>query len=188
YGGGVGCAIVGCPPALNLTEEGSRQKVFFLLRPGQSRITTPRKETGTCKFLSGVAQGNEWTLGTPIAVLVPNTDQPYLAAISCRCYLRIQVAVQVKSKRFLANSLGRRSSTRERVAAGTIANSLCFYISLVFVIPGGEQHPDQVMAEKTIAAIDAVRVRGDSVGGVVTCIARNVPRGLGAPVLDKLEA
>jgi chorismate synthase len=72
HGGGVGCIIDGCPPRLPLSEA-DMQVDLDRRRPGQSRITTPRKETDTCRILSGVSEG--MTTGTPIAVLVPNTDQ-----------------------------------------------------------------------------------------------------------------
>lgn len=72
HGGGVGCVIDGCPPRLPLTEA-DMQVELDRRRPGQSRITTPRKESDTCSILAGVAEG--LTLGTPISVFVPNKDQ-----------------------------------------------------------------------------------------------------------------
>ncbi|KAJ1379522.1 Chorismate synthase [Sesbania bispinosa] len=72
HGGGVGCVIDGCPPGIPLSEA-DMQVDLDRRRPGQSRITTPRKETDTCKILSGVSEG--LTTGTPIHVFVPNTDQ-----------------------------------------------------------------------------------------------------------------
>ncbi|EFJ22409.1 hypothetical protein SELMODRAFT_105551, partial [Selaginella moellendorffii] len=217
HGGGVGCVIDGCPPRLNLTEE-DMQEDLDRRRPGQSRITTPRKETDTCKILSGVAQG--MTLGTPIAVLVPNTDQRGGDYSEMALAYRPSHADATYDFKYGIRAVqgGGRSSAREtigRVAAGAIAKKLLkqqcgtevlAYVSRVHQVElpeGAIDHdnltleqvesnivrcPDQDMAEKMIAAIDAVRVRGDSVGGVVTCIARNVPRGLGTPVFDKLEA
>ncbi|KAF2318536.1 hypothetical protein GH714_008726 [Hevea brasiliensis] len=189
HGGGVGCIVDGCPPRIPLSEA-DLQVDLDRRRPGQSRITTPRKETDTCKIYSGVSEGV--TTGTPIHVFVPNTDQ--------------------------RGHGGGRSSAREtigRVASGAIAKKILrqfsgteilAYVSQVHqvVLPEDQidhqsltidqiesnivRCPDPEYAEKMIAAIDTVRVRGDSVGGVVTCIVRNAPRGLGSPVFDKLEA
>ncbi|KAL2636257.1 hypothetical protein R1flu_007736 [Riccia fluitans] len=217
HGGGVGCIIDGCPPRLPLTEV-DMQFELDRRRPGQSRITTPRKETDTCKILSGV--GNGLTLGTPIAVAVPNTDQRGGDYSEMSVAYRPSHADATYDFKYGVRAVqgGGRSSAREtigRVAAGAVAKKLLqehtgtqvlAYVSRVHGVelPDGvidhekvtlEQIesnicrcPDPEVAEKMIAAIDAVRVRGDSVGGVVTCIARNVPRGLGSPVFDKLEA
>ncbi|KAL3684245.1 hypothetical protein R1sor_002267 [Riccia sorocarpa] len=217
HGGGVGCIIDGCPPRLPLTEV-DMQFELDRRRPGQSRITTPRKETDTCKILSGVADG--LTLGTPIAVAVPNTDQRGGDYSEMSLAYRPSHADATYDFKYGVRAVqgGGRSSAREtigRVAAGAVAKKLLqehtgtqvfAYVSRVHGVelPDGvidhekltlEQIesnicrcPDPEVAEKMIAAIDAVRVRGDSVGGVVTCIARNVPRGLGSPVFDKLEA
>ncbi|BBN03909.1 chorismate synthase [Marchantia polymorpha subsp. ruderalis] len=217
HGGGVGCIIDGCPPRLPLTEV-DMQFELDRRRPGQSRITTPRKETDTCKILSGVADG--LTLGTPIAVAVPNTDQRGGDYSEMSLAYRPSHADATYDFKYGVRAVqgGGRSSAREtigRVAAGAVAKKLLeqhtgtqvlAYVSRVHGVelPEGlidhdkltmEQIeanicrcPDPEVAVKMIAAIDAVRVKGDSVGGVVTCIARNVPRGLGSPVFDKLEA
>ncbi|KAH7438206.1 hypothetical protein KP509_04G005500 [Ceratopteris richardii] len=187
-------------------------------RPGQSRITTPRKETDTCTILSGVSNG--LTLGTPIAVNVPNTDQRGGDYSEMSVAYRPSHADATYDFKYGVRAVqgGGRSSAREtigRVAAGAVAKKVLQKISgtevLAFVsrvhgveLPDGAvdfdkltleqvesnivRCPDPIVAEKMIEAIDKVRVKGDSVGGVVTCIARNVPRGLGSPVFDKLEA
>ena len=217
HGGGVGCVVDGCPPRLSLCEE-DLQVDLDRRRPGQSRITTPIKETDTCKIISGVSEGV--TTGSPIAVNVPNTDQRGLDYSEMSIAYRPSHADATYDFKYGVRSIqgGGRSSAREtigRVAAGAIAKKILkkfagtevlAYVSQAHkvVLPEGlvndetltiEQIesnivrcPDPEYAEKMIAAIDAVRVKGDSVGGVVTCIVRNAPRGLGSPVFDKLEA
>lgn len=187
-------------------------------RPGQSRITTPRKETDTCRILSGVAE--EVTTGSPIMVFVPNTDQRGQDYTEMSKAYRPSHADATYDFKYGVRSVqgGGRSSAREtigRVAAGAVAKKILkkfsgtevlAYVSQVHKVVLPEnlidhelltldqiesnivRCPDPEYAEKMIAAIDAVRVKGDSVGGVVTCIVRNVPRGLGSPVFDKLEA
>ncbi|KAJ7558315.1 hypothetical protein O6H91_04G033000 [Diphasiastrum complanatum] len=217
HGGGVGCIIDGCPPRLPLSES-DMQVELDRRRPGQSRITTPRKESDTCKILSGVGQGS--TLGTPIAVSVPNTDQRGNDYSEMALAYRPSHADATYDFKYGVRAVegGGRSSAREtigRVAAGAVAKKLLkiqsatevlAYVSRVhgvelpddvvdhekLTIEQIESNivrcPDPVIAEEMIKAIDMVRLRGDSVGGVITCIARNVPRGLGSPVFDKLEA
>lgn len=217
HGGGVGCTISGCPPRLPLSEA-DMQADLDRRRPGQSRITTPRKETDTCKILSGISDG--MTTGAPIHVFVPNTDQRSHDYSEMSVAYRPSHADATYDFKYGIRSVqgGGRSSAREtigRVAAGAVAKKILrmksgleilAYVSQVHkvVLPDGVidydsvtvdqiesnivRCPDPDYAQKMIDAIDDVRVRGDSVGGVVTCIARNVPRGLGSPVFDKLEA
>ncbi|KAE9451376.1 hypothetical protein C3L33_16754, partial [Rhododendron williamsianum] len=186
HGGGVGCVIDGCPPRLPISEA-DLQVELDRRRPGQSRITTPRKETDTCRISSGVAEG--LTTGSSIKVEVPNTDQ--------------------RGQDYSEMSISYRPSHADATydfKYGARSVQILAYVSQVHdvVLPEGlvdhesmtldqiesniVRCPNPEYAEKMIDAIDAVRVRGDSVGGVVTCIARNVPRGLGSPVFDKLEA
>lgn len=217
HGGGVGCVIDGCPPRLPLSEA-DMQVELDRRRPGQSRITTPRSETDTCKIISGVGDG--LTLGTPIAVTVPNTDQRGKDYTEISVAYRPSHADATYDFKYGVRAIqgGGRSSAREtigRVAAGAVAKKILklqsgtevlAYVSRVHGVEMPEDMvdhetlsmdqiesnivrcPNAEYAEKMIAAIDAVRVKGDSVGGVVTCIARNVPKGLGSPVFDKLEA
>lgn len=209
--------IDGCPPRLPLSEA-DMQVDLDRRRPGQSRITTPRKETDTCRIASGIADGI--TTGSPIKVEVPNTDQIGNDYSEMSLAYRPSHADATYDFKYGVRSVqgGGRSSAREtigRVAAGAVAKKILkqysgteiiAYVSQVHkvVLPEDLVDHETVMlgqiennivrcpnpeyAEKMIAAIDAVRVRGDSVGGVVTCIVRNVPRGLGSPVFDKLEA
>ncbi|CAL5209232.1 unnamed protein product [Lathyrus oleraceus] len=217
HGGGVGCVIDGCPPRIPLSEA-DMQEDLDRRRPGQSRITTPRKETDTCKIFSGVSDGV--TTGTPIHVFVPNTDQRGNDYSEMSLAYRPSHADATYDMKYGVRSVqgGGRSSAREtigRVASGAVAKKILkkfagteilAYVSQVHKIILPEdlidndtltldqiesnivRCPDPEYAEKMIAAIDAVRVKGDSVGGVVTCIVRNCPRGLGSPVFDKLEA
>lgn len=217
HGGGVGCVIDGVPPRRPILEA-DLQVDLDRRRPGQSRITTPRKETDTCKILSGVYEG--MTTGTPIHIFVPNTDQRGHDYTEMSAAYRPSHADATYDMKYGIRSVqgGGRSSAREtigRVAAGAVAKKILkdfagtevlAYVSQVHnvVLPAGfvdhnnltiEQIesnivrcPDPEYAEKMIAAIDTIRVRGDSIGGVVTCIVRNCPRGLGSPVFDKLEA
>ncbi|KAK2971658.1 hypothetical protein RJ640_010899 [Escallonia rubra] len=217
HGGGVGCVIDGCPSRIPLSEA-DMQVELDRRRPGQSRITTPRKETDTCHISSGVADGI--TTGSPIKVEVPNTDQRGHDYNEMSLAYRPSHADATYDFKYGVRSVqgGGRSSAREtigRVAAGAVAKKILKQFSgtevLAYVSQAHKvvlpEHlvdhetltldqvesnivrcPNPEYAEKMIAAIDAVRVRGDSVGGVVTCIVRNVPRGLGSPVFDKLEA
>ncbi|CAN6704827.1 unnamed protein product [Malus baccata var. baccata] len=217
HGGGVGCVIDGCPPRMPLSAE-DLQGDLDRRRPGQSRITTPRKETDTCRILSGVHEGV--TTGTPILVLVPNTDQRGHDYDEMSVAYRPSHADRTYDQKYGIRSVqgGGRSSAREtigRVAAGALAKKILkafsgtevlAYVSQVqkVVLPEElvDHHnltldqiesniircPDPEYAEKMIAAIDAVRVKGQSIGGVVTCIVKNCPPGLGSPVFDKLEA
>ncbi|CAL0316097.1 unnamed protein product [Lupinus luteus] len=217
HGGGVGCVIDGCPPRIPLSEA-DMQLDLDRRRPGQSRITTPRKETDTCKIFSGVSEG--LTTGTPIHVFVPNTDQRGNDYSEMSIAYRPSHADATYDMKYGVRSVqgGGRSSAREtigRVASGAVAKKILknfsgteilAYVSQVHKVILPEdlvdndaltldqiesnivRCPDPEYAEKMISAIDAVRVKGDSVGGVVTCIVRNCPRGLGSPVFDKLEA
>ncbi|KAI9124485.1 hypothetical protein K1719_004407 [Acacia pycnantha] len=217
HGGGVGCVIDGCPPRLPLSEA-DMQEDLDRRRPGQSRITTPRKETDTCKIFSGVSEGV--TTGTPILVVVPNTDQRGHDYSEMSLAYRPSHADATYDMKYGVRSVqgGGRSSAREtigRVASGAVAKKILkefagtevlAYVSQAHKVVLPEdlidhdtltleqiesnivRCPDPEYAEKMIAAVDAVRVKGDSVGGVVTCIVRNCPSGLGSPVFDKLEA
>ncbi|KAK9024113.1 hypothetical protein V6N11_004292 [Hibiscus sabdariffa] len=217
HGGGVGCIVDGCPPRIPLSEA-DLQVDLDRRRPGQSRITTPRKETDTCGIFSGVSEG--MTTGTPILVFVPNTDQRGHDYKEMSIAYRPSHADATYDMKYGVRAVqgGGRSSAREtigRVASGAIAKKILkqfsgtkviAYVSQVHqvVLPNDSVDHDTVSldqiesnivrcpnpeyAEKMIASIDAVRTRGDSIGGVVTCIVRNAPRGLGSPVFDKLEA
>ncbi len=214
HGGGVGVVIDGCPPQLDITAE----EIQFELdrrRPGQSKITTPRKEADRCEILSGVFEGK--TLGTPIAILVRNQDtRPQDYNEMAQTYRPSHADATYDAKYGIRNwQGGGRSSAREtigRVAAGAIAKKILHQVAGVEVIgyvkriqdlegvvdPGSvtlEQVesnivrcPDADCADRMIERIEQIRRQGDSIGGVVECVARRVPKGLGEPVFDKLEA
>ncbi|NJN23162.1 MAG: chorismate synthase [Acaryochloridaceae cyanobacterium RL_2_7] len=214
HGGGVGVVIDGCPPQIEISAE----EIQFELdrrRPGQSRITTPRKETDTCEILSGVFQGK--TLGTPIAILVRNKDtRPQDYSEMAEVYRPSHADATYDAKYGFRNwQGGGRSSAREtigRVAAGAIAKKILHQFAQVEVIgyvkrikdveapidPGSvtlEQVESNIVrcpnadyADKMIHLIDKIRKESDSIGGVVECVVRNLPKGLGEPVFDKLEA
>ena len=215
HGGGVGVTVDGCPPRLPLNRE-EIQVDLDRRRPGQSRIVTPRNEPDAVEILSGVVDGV--TIGTPIAMLVRNKDhrsQDYdTMAVSYRPS-HADAAYDAKYG-IRAVAGGGRSSAREtigRVAAGSIAKKILKeyagveiigYVKKVRDIEAPEidpmsvtleqveaniiRCPDAKAAEEMIAYVDEIRKSGNSVGGVVEVIARNVPAGIGAPVFDKLEA
>lgn len=214
HGGGVGVVIDGCPPLLEISAD-EIQVELDRRRPGQSRITTPRKETDTCEILSGVYEGK--TLGTPISILVRNKDtRPQDYSEMATVYRPSHADATYDAKYGIRNwQGGGRSSAREtigRVAAGAIAKKILRQVAGVEIVGYVQRikdleapidpntvtleqvesnmvrcpHPD--FAEKMIALIDQIRQDGDSIGGVVGCVARNVPKGLGEPVFDKLEA
>lgn len=214
HGGAVGVVVDGCPPRLALSEA-DIQPDLDRRRPGQSRIVTQRNEADSVKILSGVFQGH--TLGTPISMLVWNEDQRPEAYADFKDKFRPSHAdFTYQAKYGIRNwAGGGRASAREtvgRVAAAAIAKKIlrerCGTEILAYVrqvrnlvgkvnpsrvsLAQAERNivrcPDETAAKKMIALIDAARRKGDSLGGVVECVARNVPVGLGEPVFDKLEA
>lgn len=214
HGGGVGVVIDGCPPKLEISAE-EIQVELDRRRPGQSKITTPRKEADKCEILSGVFQGQ--TLGTPISIVVKNKDtRPQDYSEMVQMYRPSHADATYDAKYGIRNYQGGgRSSAREtigRVAAGAIAKKILHQVAGVEVIGyvkriknlEGEVDPEKVTleqvesnivrcpdaecAERMIELIEQTGKDGNSIGGVVECVARNVPKGLGEPVFDKLEA
>jgi chorismate synthase len=216
HGAGIGVVIDGCPPRLPLSVEEIQQELDRR-RPGQSKITTPRKEEDRAEILSGIVDG--LTLGTPIGILVRNGDQRPSAYTEMQTAYRPSHADYTYDAKYGIRAVagGGRSSAREtigRVAAGAIAKKVLKqtmpgYECLAFVrsvrdIEAAEaeiQNPkseviesnivrtcDLVAAEKMIALIEQVRSEGNSVGGVIECVIRGVSPGLGEPVFDRLEA
>lgn len=214
HGPGVGVVVDGCPPRLPLTVD-DIQRELDRRRPGQSKIVTPRKEDDRAEILSGVLDGQ--TLGTPIGILVRNTDQRPSAYTEMQQAYRPSHADYTYDAKYgiRAVSGGGRSSAREtigRVAGGAIARKVLEqahpgYVCLAYVktvqdltadVP--EQLSaeliesnivrtcDPVAAERMIERIEAMRREGNSVGGVIECVVQGVPPGLGEPVFDKLEA
>ncbi len=214
HGGGVGVVLEGCPPRLPI-DVAEIQRDLDRRRPGQSVLTTPRDEADQAEILSGVFEG--LTLGTPIGILVRNKDARPSAYESIRDVFRPSHAdFTTEAKYGIRNwQGGGRASAREtigRVAAGAIARKLlrevagvevlawvskvqdigskvdAESVSLESIDANDVRCPDPDAATRMYERIDLVRRRGDSVGGIVECIARSVPVGLGDPVFDKLEA
>jgi chorismate synthase len=214
HGGGVGVVVDGCPPRLAL-DAAEIQRDLDRRRPGQSRLTTPRQEADKVEILSGMFEGK--TLGTPIALLVRNEDaRPASYEAMKDVYRPSHADYTYEAKYGIRNwQGGGRASAREtigRVAAGAIARKLlreaagievlawvsrvqdleakvdAASVSLGQVEANAVRCPDAEAAARMEERIDDARRRGDSLGGVVSCVARGVPPGLGEPVFDKLEA
>lgn len=212
---GVGTVVDGCPPNLALAET-DIQPQLDRRRPGQSKLTTDRREADQVTILSGVENGR--TLGTPIALLVANRDQrpgDYKNMQDIPRPSHADFTYQMKYG-IRASSGGGRSSAREtigRVAAGAIAQKIlrqAYGVEIVaWVSRVGDieaagidmqsvdrvqvdrnliRCPDTAAAQQMITAVADARDQKDSLGGVVSCVCRNVPMGLGEPVFDKLEA
>jgi chorismate synthase len=215
HGGGVGVMVDGCPARIPLALE-DIQTDLDRRRPGQNEIVTTRSEADRCEILSGVFEGR--TLGTPIAILVRNTDARPEAYREMEHTFRPSHADYTYQAKYGIRNWqgGGRSSAREtigRVAAGAIAKKvlrthLLNFEAVAFVesvhriqaqVDLGsvtsaqvEQSivrcPDPETSERMIALIKQMRKEGNSVGGVVSCVIRGVPPGLGEPVFDRLEA
>jgi chorismate synthase len=212
HGLAIGAVVDGCPAGLEI-DEPFIQTELTRRKPGQSKITTQRKEDDTFKILSGVFEGK--TTGAPIAIVIENQDQ------RSKDYSHIENTFRPSHADFTYQEKydirdyrgGGRSSAREtaaRVAAGAIAKLFLrkYRIEInAFVSQVGElkaphytaldlsrtedniiRCPDPAIAEKMIALIDQVRLDRDTIGGIVTCVIKNTPVGLGEPVFDKLHA
>ena len=214
HGGAVGVILEGCPPRLPL-DLAAIQAELDRRRPGQSRITTPRREDDRVEILSGLLDG--LTLGTPIAMVVRNQDQRPQDYREMEVAFRPSHADATYQAKYgiQARSGGGRASAREtigRVAAGAIAKQLLARVagteviawvrrihtieasidpatvSLEAVEANIVRCPDGATAERMIERIEAIGREGDSCGGVIECLVRRPPVGLGMPVFDKLEA
>jgi chorismate synthase len=212
HGPAIGVIIDGCPAGLDI-DEAFIQSELDRRKPGQSKITTQRKEDDTFKILSGVFEGK--STGTPIAIVIENQDQ------RSKDYSHIQNTFRPSHADYTYESKygvrdyrgGGRSSAREtaaRVAAGAVAKLLLKNVDIdvnAYVSQVGQlkaphysqldfsktednivRCPDASTAEKMIALIDQVRLDRDTIGGCVTCVIKNTPVGLGEPVFDKLHA
>jgi chorismate synthase len=211
HGEAIGGVLDGCPAGIELDFE----KIQFEMsrrKPGQSSIVTQRKEDDDVQFLSGVFEGK--TTGTPIGFIIPNSNQNSNDYSHLKEAFRPSHADYVYEKKYGVRDYrgGGRSSAREtacRVAAGAIAKQIIPQINIhAFVSSVGEifidkpyqaldfnkiesnpvRCPDEVTASKMEAYIKEVRKAGDTVGGTITCVIKNVPIGLGEPVFDKLHA
>jgi chorismate synthase len=212
HGPAIGVTIDGCPAGLPI-DETFIQSELDRRKPGQSKITTQRKEDDTFKILSGVFEGT--STGTPIAIVIENQDQRSKDYSHIAEAFRPSHADYTYQEKYGVRDYrgGGRSSAREtaaRVAAGAIAKLLLKKIGVevfAYVSQVGEiaaphytsldlsktednivRCPDAAVAEKMISLIDQVRLDRDTIGGIVTGVIRNVPVGLGQPVFEKLHA
>jgi chorismate synthase len=214
HGGGVGVVVDGCPPRLAISAE-EIQRDLDRRRPGQSKLVTPRQEADRVEILSGVFEGQ--TIGTPIGMLVRNEDARSSAYEAMKDIYRPSHADYTYEAKYGIRNWqgGGRASAREtigRVAAGAIARKLLASaagieviawvrsvqdieaevdldrVSLADVEATPTRCPEPRAAALMAERIDQARRNQDSLGGVVECVARGVPPGLGEPVFDKLEA
>ncbi len=213
HGVGIGVIIEGCPAGVDF-DPNFIQHELTRRKPGQSRITTQRKEADEFEVLSGVFEGK--TTGTPIALIIRNEDQrskdySHIAAQFRPSHADYTYQVKYGVRDYRG---GGRSSAREtaaRVAAGAVAKLLLAnlgvniqaYVSQVGTLKVDKQYteldlsltetnavrcPDPDIAEQMFDYIDGIRKQGDSVGGVVNCVITGAPAGWGEPVFDKLHA
>lgn len=214
HGGGIGVVIDGCPAGLEL-DLSDIQADLDRRRPGQSKITTQRKESDTAEILSGVFDGR--TTGTALAILVRNEDARPQAYDHLKDLYRPSHADFTYDRKYgFRNWMGGgRSSAREtigRVAAGAVARKLLHQLCGAEILSWVEQihdltasiAPEDVTAEAVEASVVRcpdpeasarmearileARKGGDSVGGIIRAHIRNIPPGLGEPVFDKLTA
>jgi len=210
HGPAMGCVVDGCPPGMQLAEA-DIQADLERRRPGKSRHTTQRKEADRVSILSGVFEGQ--TTGTPIGLLIENTDQRSRDYGNIKDKFRPGHADYTYQQKYGIRDYrgGGRSSAREttmRVAAGAIARkylgerlgiSIRGYLSQLGNIELQATDLDLVNQNPFFCAdadkipqleafMDALREEGDSIGAKISVLAQNVPPGLGEPVFDKLEA
>ena len=192
HGGAVGCVVDGCPSGLKISAE-NIQNDLDRRRPGQSEITSPRQEEDKIEILSGVFGGK--TTGTPIMMMVKNKDARPEDYEKLKDVFRPSHADFTYEKKYgFRNWQGSgRASAREtlaRVAAGAIAKKFLKeklgIEFLAFIEQVGEIEIKTI--QEMIKIIKAVKNEGDSVGGVIRGIIKNVPAGLGEPVFDKLSS
>ncbi|MBN8702726.1 MAG: chorismate synthase [Bacteroidetes bacterium] len=213
HGVAIGGVIQGCPAGLEIDVDFIQQELDRR-KPGQSAITTHRKENDEVEFLSGIFEGK--SLGSPIAFILKNNDARSADYDQLKNVFRPSHADYTYQQKYGLRDYrgGGRSSVREtaaRVVAGAIAKLLLSkigikinaYTSQIGTIKLTTEYkildsskiesnpvrcPDESVAKQMIAAIEKVKLEGDSLGGVITCVVQGVPIGLGEPVFDKLHA
>jgi chorismate synthase len=214
HGGALGVIIDGCPPELAITEAEIQQELDRR-KPGQSAITTPRKEEDRIHILSGVFEGK--TTGTPILLLAYNADaksEDYdeLKAVYRPSHADYTYFMKYGLRDFRGSGRASARETLARVAAGAIAKKylkqhlnieILSFVEQVGMIRAELDHrevsiksiekniircPDESIAKEMIQLIETVKQDGDSIGGVIKGVIRNAPVGLGEPVFDKLSA
>lgn len=213
HGAALGVIVEGCPAGLQIDPDQIRDEMQRR-KPGQSKITTQRKEEDEIQILSGIFEGQ--STGTPIGIVIPNSDQKSKDYTHIADKFRPSHADYTYFEKYGIRDYrgGGRSSAREtaaRVAGGAIAKqflatkgvSIQAFVSQVgdlslqknyteLDLSQAEENivrcPDPATAEKMIELIDAVRLERDTIGGVVTCVIKNTPVGIGEPVFDRLHA
>lgn len=214
HGGAVGVIIDGCPAGLEISEADIQQELDRR-KPGQSAITTPRKEQDIIHIFSGIFEGK--TTGTPILLLAYNTDMrpedyEHLKKIYRPSHADYTYLKKYGIRDFRGSGRASARETLARVAAGAIAKKylkqylnieILSYVEQVGNIHADIDHtkvttdiiekniircPDDAAAAKMIALIETVSHEGDSIGGIIKSVIRKVPAGLGEPVFDKLSA
>ncbi|MFT4601794.1 MAG: chorismate synthase [Arenicella sp.] len=212
HGVAIGGIIDGCPSNIEIDLD-LIQKELDRRKPGQSNISTQRKESDTVQVLSGIFEGK--TLGTPIGFIIPNDDQKSKDYSNIKDTYRPSHADYTYDKKYGVRDYrgGGRSSAREtasRVVAGALAQqilsqngiSISAYVNRVGDIEFNSTQvfsknevdssdvrcPDLKIADKMIAAIKTARKEGDSLGGQIHCVVKGMPVGMGEPVFDRLNA
>ena len=211
HGTAIGGVIDGCPSGIELDFD-AIQNELDRRKPGQSKIVTQRKEPDTVKFLSGIFEGV--TTGTSIGFIIENTNQKSKDYSHIKDVYRPSHADYTYSEKYGHRDYrgGGRSSAREtacRVVAGAVAKQVISSIKInAFTSSVGEIYlekpyqeldfsliednvircPDPEVADKMINRVKEIRKEGDTIGGTITCVIKNVPVGLGEPVFDKLHA
>jgi chorismate synthase len=213
HGTAIGGVIDGCPAGLTIDLD-LVQKELNRRKPGQSHITTQRKEDDAVEFLSGIFEGV--TTGTPIGFTIKNEDQKSKDYSHLKDNFRPSHADFTYEEKFGHRDYkgGGRSSAREtacRIVAGAIAKQILNKQNIsinAFVKQVGEikldktfdqldlsktedsivRCPDTATSEKMIAYIEEIKKQGDTIGGIIQCVIQNTPIGLGEPVFDKLHA
>ncbi len=211
HGSAIGVVVDGCPAGLSLCEE-DIQKFLDRRKPGSSQFTTQRKESDSVEILSGIFEGK--TTGTPISLLVRNTSQRSSDYSEIASYYRPGHADYTFDMKYGFRDYrgGGRSSGREtigRVAAGAIASKILKELGITvtayteaigpisvnperFDINEARSNqtgmPDAEASAKAEAYLKECIEKLDSAGGIVSCIVKNLPAGIGEPVFDKLDA
>lgn len=214
HGGAVGVIVDGCPAGLEISEA-EIQAELDRRKPGQSAITTPRSEADVIHILSGVFEGR--TTGTPILLLAYNQDQRsqdynHLKDVFRPSHADYTYFAKYGFRDYRGSGRASARETLARVAAGAVAKKylkqklgieVLSYVDQVGPIKADisyqsvqladvEQNiircPDNVIAQDMIKLVEEVRDDGDSIGGTITCVIRNIPAGLGEPVFDRLQA
>lgn len=213
HGAAIGGIIDGCPSGIEI-DTNQIQHQLSRRKPGQSKITTQRKEDDEVQFLSGLFEGK--TTGTPIAFYIKNNDHRTKDYGDMKDLYRPSHADYTYDAKYGIRDYrgGGRSSAREtiaRVVAGAIAQQVlqqfdirfAAYTSQVGHIKVEKSYkeldlslvdrnivrcPEEKTASEMINLIDKIRMEGDTIGGIITCVIENVPAGLGEPVFDKLHA